>query len=106
MALENARLDVAAARIHAILGENGAGKSTLIKILSGVVQPDAGRIKLDGAEVAFESPAAANAAGVVCIFQELSLVHMVQMPDAGRQIIYGAVIIAMLLLYGRERAAR
>ena len=62
--------------IHAVLGENGAGKSTLIKIVSGVVQPDDGAISLDGARAPFASPAAAKAAGVVCIFQELSL-----MPD-------------------------
>ena len=61
-------------RIHAILGENGAGKSTLIKVMSGVVAPDEGKMKLDGREVAFASPAAANRAGIVCIFQELSLV--------------------------------
>ena len=62
-ALANADLVVFAGRIHAILGENGAGKSTLIKILAGVVAPDTGRIVLDGAEVAFDSPAAANRAG-------------------------------------------
>ncbi len=73
-ALESASLSIGAGRIHAILGENGAGKSTLIKILAGVVRPDAGRIVFDGAEVAFDSPAAANRAGIVCIFQELSLV--------------------------------
>jgi ribose transport system ATP-binding protein len=56
--------------------ENGAGKSTLIKIMSGVVQPDTGAITLDGREVRFPTPASANAAGIVCIFQELSL-----MPD-------------------------
>ena len=55
-ALANADLVVFTGRIHAILGENGAGKSTLIKILSGVVAPDAGRIVLDEAEVAFDSP--------------------------------------------------
>ncbi len=62
--------------IHAVLGENGAGKSTLIKIIAGVVQPDEGAISLDGRPVAFPTPQAANAAGIVCIFQELSL-----MPD-------------------------
>src|SRR5271166_4861817 len=80
-ALENASLSVGAGRIHAILGENGAGKSTLIKILAGVVRPDAGRIMLDGAEVDFVSPAAANRAGIVCIFQELSLVPELSVAD-------------------------
>ena len=50
-------------RIHAVLGENGAGKSTLIKILSGVVQPDAGTMVFDGKPVTFADPAAANEAG-------------------------------------------
>ncbi len=62
--------------IHAVLGENGAGKSTLIKIISGVVQPDEGTIALEGRPIVFPTPQSANAAGVVCIFQELSL-----MPD-------------------------
>ena len=60
--------------IHAVLGENGAGKSTLIKIISGVVQPDEGAIALDGRQITFPTPQAANDAGIVCIFQELSLV--------------------------------
>ncbi len=80
-ALDNASLSIAAGRIHAVLGENGAGKSTLIKILAGVVRPDAGRIELDGAEVQFDSPAAAARAGVVCIFQELSLVPDLSVAD-------------------------
>ena len=80
-ALQDASLDVAGGRIHAVLGENGAGKSTLIKILAGVVRPDAGRIELDGAEIAFDSPAAAARAGVVCIFQELSLVPDLSVAD-------------------------
>ncbi|WP_108662097.1 sugar ABC transporter ATP-binding protein [Acuticoccus kandeliae] len=62
--------------IHAVLGENGAGKSTLIKIISGVVQPDKGSMSLDGRPIEFASPLEANATGIVCIFQELSL-----MPD-------------------------
>jgi ribose transport system ATP-binding protein len=80
-ALQQADLDVRAGRVHAILGENGAGKSTLIKIMSGVVAPDEGRMLLEGREVRFPDPAAANAAGIVCIFQELSLIPDLSVAD-------------------------
>jgi len=80
-ALQDARLVVEAGRIHAVLGENGAGKSTLIKIMAGVVAPDEGTMLLDGQPVAFASPAAANAAGIVCIFQELSLIPDLSVAD-------------------------
>jgi len=75
-ALENVDFACERGEIHAVLGENGAGKSTLIKIIAGVVAPDAGEMRLDGALRQFPNPAAAAAAGIVCIFQELSL-----MPD-------------------------
>jgi ribose transport system ATP-binding protein len=75
-ALEHARFACAPGRIHALLGENGAGKSTLIKVMAGVVQPDAGRIVLSGHDRRFAHPQEAVSAGVACIFQELSL-----MPD-------------------------
>jgi ribose transport system ATP-binding protein len=80
-ALEGANLAVEAGQIHAILGENGAGKSTLIKIMAGVVEPDEGRMLLDGREINFASPAAANQAGIVCIFQELSLIPDLSVAD-------------------------
>jgi ribose transport system ATP-binding protein len=80
-ALEKANLAVQAGTIHAILGENGAGKSTLIKIMSGVVTPDVGRLTLEGRDVSFASPAAANQAGIVCMFQELSLVPDLSVAD-------------------------
>src|ERR1700746_486648 len=75
-ALEGVDFACERGKIHSVLGENGAGKSTLIKIIAGVVQPDAGTMCLAGNNVSFPTPSAANAAGVVCIFQELSL-----MPD-------------------------
>ena len=80
-ALDDAELAVEAGKVHAILGENGAGKSTLIKIMAGVVKPDSGRMLLDGREVTFADPAAANAAGIVCIFQELSLIPDLSVAD-------------------------
>ena len=73
-ALENVGLTVERGRIHAVLGENGAGKSTLIKIMSGVVQPDSGVMEIEGTSVRFTNPADAMRAGIVTIFQELSLV--------------------------------
>jgi len=75
-ALERAQFAVAPGRIHALLGENGAGKSTQIKVMTGVVQPDEGRIVLAGTERRFAHPQEAVSAGIACIFQELSL-----MPD-------------------------
>src|SRR5438477_11890784 len=80
-ALQDAHLAIETGRIHAVLGENGAGKSTLIKIMAGVVAPDEGRMLLDGAAVSFPTPAAANAAGIACIFQELSLIPDLSVAD-------------------------
>jgi ribose transport system ATP-binding protein len=80
-ALEGARLECASGRIHAVLGENGAGKSTLIKVMAGVVKPDAGIMELDGRLVAFREPAAAMEAGIACIFQELSLIPDLSVAD-------------------------
>ncbi len=80
-ALEDVGLACERGRIHALLGENGAGKSTLIKVLSGVVQPDAGRILIEGKPVSFATPNAAMDAGVACIFQELSLLPDLTVAD-------------------------
>ncbi|TMQ13269.1 MAG: sugar ABC transporter ATP-binding protein [Deltaproteobacteria bacterium] len=80
-ALEGARLACARGRIHAVLGENGAGKSTLIKVLAGVVQPDAGTIELAGEPIALPDPAAASRAGIVSVFQELSLLPDLSVAD-------------------------
>ena len=80
-ALEDVRFECNRGRIHALLGENGAGKSTLIKILAGVVQADSGSILLDGQPLTFASPAAANQAGIACIFQELSLLPDLSVAD-------------------------
>jgi len=73
VALDRVTFSCETGTIHAILGENGAGKSTLIKIVSGVVKPNTGEMLLEGKPVSFSHPVEANAAGVVCVFQELSL---------------------------------
>jgi len=67
--------------IHAVLGENGAGKSTLIKIMAGVVTPTTGDMLIDSRKRHFVAPAEAVDAGVVCVFQELSLVPDLTVAD-------------------------
>jgi rhamnose transport system ATP-binding protein len=59
--------------VHALLGENGAGKSTLVKIITGVHQPDAGEILLNGEPIHFNDARESRRAGIAAIYQELSL---------------------------------
>ena len=73
-ALAGASLEVRAGEVMALVGQNGAGKSTLIKVLTGAYRKDAGAIRLQGREVAFASPQAAQAGGISTIYQEINLV--------------------------------
>jgi ABC-type sugar transport system ATPase subunit len=73
VALDDAAMVVRPGAVHALLGENGAGKSTLVKIMTGAVRPDAGTLRLDGAEVQFANTADAVRHGVAVVSQELSL---------------------------------
>ena len=66
-------LRVRAGEIHAVLGENGAGKSTLMKIIYGVVKPDAGQVLWQGRPLAVASPAHARELGIGMVFQHFSL---------------------------------
>lgn len=75
VALDDVTLEVRAGEIHAICGENGAGKSTLMKILSGVYQPDAGVLEVDGRDTRFTGTRDAERAGIAIIHQELALVE-------------------------------
>jgi ribose transport system ATP-binding protein len=73
-ALTAVDLAVGHGEIHALMGENGAGKSTLIKVLAGVVAPDAGTIAVDGQAVHIDSPKAAYRLGLRFIHQEFNVV--------------------------------
>jgi ribose transport system ATP-binding protein len=73
-AVDGVDFDVKGGEVHAIVGENGAGKSTLIKMLSGVLTPDSGEIRVDGYPVTLHSVAAAQDRGIAVIYQERAVV--------------------------------
>jgi len=73
LANDNISFSVKPGEIHALLGENGAGKSTLVKMIYGIMQPDAGEIRWDGQAVTVANPKAARKLGVGMVFQHFSL---------------------------------
>jgi ribose transport system ATP-binding protein len=74
VALKSASLSVRPGEVHALMGANGAGKSTLVKILSGAVRPDAGRIAIRGRDRFAHSPGDARRSGIVSVYQEPALI--------------------------------
>ena len=72
--LRNVDLTVKPGEVHALLGENGAGKSTLIRIVAGVLRPDAGAVTVGGVAGPFADPRDAERSGVATLHQELPIV--------------------------------
>ena len=73
VANDSVSFDIQPGEVHALLGENGAGKSTLVKMIYGLVKPDAGRMILHGAAYEPASPHAARNSGIAMVFQHFSL---------------------------------
>jgi ABC-type sugar transport system ATPase subunit len=73
VALRQASFELRDGEVHAIVGDNGAGKSTLIKIISGVLPPVAGELRLEGQPVSIGSPRDARALGIETTYQDLAL---------------------------------
>ncbi|MDP9044354.1 MAG: sugar ABC transporter ATP-binding protein [Pseudomonadota bacterium] len=74
-ALDQARFELRAGEVHALMGENGAGKSTLMKVLAGIHARDAGTIEVDGKPTDIDSPRGAQALGIGIVHQELNLMR-------------------------------
>lgn len=74
-ALQGVGFQLYPGEVHALMGENGAGKSTLIKALTGVNKLASGQIYMDGELVHFDGTAAAQAAGVSTVYQEVNLLN-------------------------------
>lgn len=73
-ALDHVDFELHAGEVHILLGENGAGKSTLMKILSGSLEADSGRIIIQGEEIRHNNPDRAAKLGIGMVYQEFSLV--------------------------------
>jgi ribose transport system ATP-binding protein len=73
-ALNNVSIEFKQGEVHGLLGENGAGKSTLIKVLSGVIVPNAGEIIFEGNTYKYMTPGLAQKLGIGVIYQEFNLV--------------------------------
>ncbi|MBL8580893.1 MAG: sugar ABC transporter ATP-binding protein [Rhizobiaceae bacterium] len=73
-ALKNASLTLLPGEVHALMGANGAGKSTLVKILTGAIRNDGGRITVRGRPYVARTPADARRSGLVSVYQEPSLI--------------------------------
>ena len=72
-ALKGISFTIGKGEVVALLGDNGAGKSTLVKIISGGLEPTSGRLVFEGQDFLARSPAAAKAAGIETVYQDLSL---------------------------------
>ncbi|MCP2635694.1 sugar ABC transporter ATP-binding protein [Microbacterium sp. HD4P20] len=106
-ALSGADLSVLPGEIHALLGENGAGKSTLIKVLTGIYAPDHGTLHRAGDEVQYANVRAARRAGVVALYQELSIIPSLSVAEnivLGEQTPSSAGIVRWAALRRRARA--
>ena len=73
LANDHVSVRVLPGEIHALLGENGAGKSTLVKMIYGIMQPDAGEIRWNGQRITVANPKAARKLGIGMVFQHFSL---------------------------------
>ncbi|HEV7708174.1 MAG TPA: ATP-binding cassette domain-containing protein [Asanoa sp.] len=72
-ALDAVDLDLSAGEVVALVGDNGAGKSTLIKVISGAVTADEGRLERDGLPVQINNPHQARSLGISTVYQDLAL---------------------------------
>jgi simple sugar transport system ATP-binding protein len=104
--LSGVDLSVDAGEVLALLGDNAAGKSTLMKVLSGAVVPDAGRVAIDGREVTAPSPRRMRELGVEMVYQDLSLCDTV---DVAHNLFLGREVVGRFGLMDEramhERAA-
>lgn len=72
-ALQKINLQIYAGEVIGLVGPNGAGKSTMMKVLTGVLPPTAGKIKVNGQDMEKYTTKESKEAGIACAYQDLSL---------------------------------
>jgi general nucleoside transport system ATP-binding protein len=96
-----ASLEVESGEIHALVGENGAGKSTLMRILGGLMKPDAGRVEVNGRDVTGWSTNDAIAAGIGVVHQHFMLVPTLTVAE---NLVLGCEPRTKLVMLGSKKA--
>jgi len=81
LALDNVSFDLTEGEVHCLVGENGAGKSTLMKILSGAIKKDDGRVIINNKEAEINNPADSQMLGIGLIYQDFKLVQELTAAD-------------------------
>lgn len=96
-ALKDVDFTVRRREIVGLLGDNGAGKSTLVKILTGIFPPDEGEIYFEGERVNFSSPRQARKMGIETVYQDLSLINLM---NISRNFFLGREPVRKISLFG------
>jgi simple sugar transport system ATP-binding protein len=102
-ALRHASFEAFPGQVTALVGDNGAGKSTLIKILSGVLAPDEGTVRIDGSDVRLADPHDAKRRGIETVYQDLALAPDL---DAAANVFLGREVRRLRFLHNHTEMRR
>lgn len=102
-ALRGVSFEAFPGQVTGLVGDNGAGKSTLVKVLSGVLPPDEGDIRVDGELVHFTDPLDAKRRGIETVYQDLALVPDL---DAAANVFLGREVRTMRFLHDHAEMRR
>jgi ABC-type sugar transport system ATPase subunit len=108
-ALQGVSFALERGKVLALVGDNGAGKSTLVKVISGVHPATSGQFFLNGEACRFDRPAAALAAGIETVYQNLALIEELDVADnvyLGRETTRGGIIGKLLGILNRPSMRR